>query len=156
MPSPCPDNTIESINEWFNLARPNPTVEDWNVQFGVHVEEFVETLQSLVGKDKETNMQLVTAIAVCGMLADTLKDKKGQVEIVNHELFADGCGDTIVTAIGVMHDANMDAVAIPKEVDKSNWTKYGVDGVPKFKPNGKVDKDLSTYQPPNLIPYLYK
>lgn len=154
MPSPIPNNTIESINEWFNLARPNPTVADFNVQFGVHVEEFVETLQALRGTDKETNLQLVTAIAVLDMFAEHLKEGKGQVEIQDRKMFADGLGDSVVTGVGVMHDCGMQAPPIVKEVDRSNWTKYGPDGVPTFKPNGKVAKNMETYEEPNLEPFI--
>lgn len=147
-------NTLESINEWFTLARSKPTLENFNVQFGVHLEEIAESLHALEGLDKDTTSYLVSSIALLEMFADHLKEARGQLQVKNRKLFADGCGDTIVTAMGVMHDAGIDGPGAVKEIDGSNWSKYGKDGIPKFKKNGKIDKDLSTYKEPNLEPFI--
>ena len=98
-------NLIADTNEWFNLARPNPTVENFNVQLGVHVEEFSEMLEQLSSEHKETRELLVTTLTLAKMLAEQLKAGRGQCSIINRKLFLDAMTDQIVTSIGTSNHA---------------------------------------------------
>lgn len=139
---------ISSINLWHKRARPQPDHKGFNVQLGCHLEEVVEMLDSLEGEDAETRNVMAVARMYLNSLATKLKKGKGSVYIKDRVGFADAGGDQIVTAVGVMHCADMDPERVVEEVNTSNWSKT-VDGEFVFDSNGKIAKPL-TYKEPDL------
>lgn len=144
-------HTVESINQWHTLARPNPDQKAFNVQLGCHLEELAEMLETIdftfedypeiVGK--ETHMYAVLVAA-----AYDLKHNKISARVTDRRKFIDSVGDQVVTSIGVAHCAGMNAPKAIKEVNKSNWSKF-VEGKPMFNEHGKIAKP-DTYQEPDL------
>lgn len=141
--------SIETIDLWHKRARPSPTEENLNVQFGCHIEEIVETLDSIAIATLDDDIDYPAMMAMLESLADGLK--KGTIKIMIHDRkeFLDGLADQIVTAVGTAHCAKMRIKEAVAEVDRSNWSKYDENGLPIFNANGKISKG-PYYQPPEL------
>lgn len=60
-------NTLQSIAEWHQQARPNPSDKDFNVQLGCHLEEVCEMLEALTFA--AGNWPPIVGIATCGHTA---------------------------------------------------------------------------------------
>jgi predicted HAD superfamily Cof-like phosphohydrolase len=140
--------TIESIALWHKRARPNPTVEDFNVQFGCHLEEIAEMLICLEGMSPQSTNKLRTLAFMVSGAAEGFKTGVYSAWIVNRIEFLDGICDQLVTGVGAAHCAHMDVVGGTEEVMRSNWSKC-VDGEFIRDANGKIKKPES-YSPPEL------
>lgn len=152
--------TLNSIQKWHELSRPERTDSDFQVTLGCHFEEIVEQLEALDIKNNPAYKALVTdphtpaaavfSVAINAMhtLAECLKSGLLTASIENREAFADAIGDQIVTGMGVAHCAAMNGSVIVERIDHSNWSKF-VDGKPVFNEQGKIAKP-ATYQPPDL------
>ena len=145
--------TPGSISEWFKLVRPAPTGFDFRVQLGVHLEEVREMFDEicLEGEAQERWAELNTKLKA---MSEDLKQAKVAVRNINPVGLADSLGDQVVTSIGVGTFAGIDMVCTLMAIDTSNYSKFGLDGVPKFDANGKVTKDLTTFRNPWLDPYV--
>lgn len=139
---------IASIALWHRRARPQPDHKGLNVQVGCHLEEFVEMLDTLEAEDAETRNTMAVARMYLNNMATKLKKGKGSVYIKDRVGFADAAADQIVTAVGILHCAQMDPERVVDEVNTSNWSKT-VDGEFVFDNNGKIAKPL-TYKEPDL------
>ena len=141
---------IDNITLWHKRARPEPTQDDFNVQFGCHIEEFVEMLQSicLSSTQRGSTDVLSNLIDVLENFANDLKSSTITVGITDRKEFLDSLADQIVTAIGVGVCAKMDVVDACQEVNDSNWSKFNYKGFPEFD-NGKIKKG-ERYRKPNL------
>lgn len=141
--------SIETIDLWHKRARPTPTAENLNVQFGCHLEEVVETLNSvsIACLDDEVDYSAMMAALEC--LADGLKKGTIKMHIEDRKEFLDGLADQIVTAVGSAHCAGMKIREAVAEVDRSNWSKYDENDQPIFNEYGKIMKGPN-YTPPNL------
>lgn len=150
---PAIKGTSTSIANWFNIAKPEATEKDWQVQIGVHFEEVSEMVESLRGVDTLTQLMLDQAQAALHGLALHLKASKGEVAfIASREEFLDACCDQVVTAIGSAQYADMDISRAVTHVDMSNWSKF-VDGEAVLDENGKIAKGPD-YFAPDLTPYI--
>lgn len=137
-------NTIRSINNWFQLAIPEPTDANRAMQIGCHFEEVGEMCDALGGGKGSDDIN---------RLSDHWKQLAGvEPTDANRKELLDALCDQIVTAIGVAHMFGMDIAGGLAEVDRSNWSKF-VDGKPVFKPNGKIGKGPE-YTEPNLESFL--
>lgn len=141
--------TINSIAQWHERARPEPTEQNLNVQFGCHIEEFIETLDSASFATLDDSVDYASMMTALEMLATGLKKGTIQMLINDRKEFLDGLSDQIVTAVGTGHCAKMDMRKAVAEVDRSNWSKYDAEGNPIFNEHGKIIKGPS-YTPPNL------
>ena len=139
-------NTIQSINDWHALARPNPTPEQFNVQLGVHFEEIAEMLDCIKSNDPLLEHRLQTLYSHLTIVANDLKLEGKQVEIVNRGGFTDSIADQIVTGVGTAYCAGINAPLALNRVDTSNWSKF-VDGKPVFKDKGKIAKGPNYVEP---------
>jgi len=141
---------IEDIKKWFEIAKPNPTIEDACVQIGCHYEEFGEMCEALEDDLLEAEVELVSC-------AYKRKDP-GYLNIV--ELLCekekvkllDSLCDQIVTAIGVAHMLGMDIEGALDEVNKSNHSKFE-GGKAVLDENGKIRKGKD-YFPPDLAKFI--
>lgn len=135
---------IKSIKKWFELAKPNPTIEDACVQIGCHYEEVGEMLEALYD-DAEVNIDF---------LANEYKSKKpNYVEHLKElnrskqsEELLDALCDQIVTSIGVAHMLGLDIVGALNEVNDSNYSKFE-NGKPVFNGQGKIAKGKDYFAP---------
>ena len=141
---------IKDIKKWFEVAKPNPTVEDACVQVGCHYEEVVEMADTLgdSGLRREgENVAGAYKIKKYAYLAylNKLSDS-GKVELL------DSLCDQIVTAIGVAHMLGMDIEGALDEVNKSNYSKFE-GGKAVLDENGKIRKGKD-YFPPDLTKFI--
>ena len=146
---------MKNTKQWFEQAVPNPTAKNLEVQLGVHLEEVVEMMAAFIiekasgasfGEWKDTFQEL-------NIVATMLKEGKLKVANLDANAVLDGITDQQVTAIGIGHMLGMDTEGALREVDRSNFSKFGADGQPIFDENGKVKRGPH-YTKPNLAPFL--
>ena len=92
-----------NTEEWFALAKPNPTRNDAAVQVDCHMEEFAEMLEALGDAEHA---------ALIHELANIYKTF-GEVILpqdIDRVSLADALGDQIVTAVGTMYMLGIDPV----------------------------------------------
>lgn len=141
--------TVESIIDWGNVARPEPTDQQVVCQLGVHIEEGNEMLDALTQNSGAFRLT---------MLADTCKatsveDAPKVIAEIDHKEMLDALCDQIVTALNAGNFLGYDMIGALAEVDKSNWSKFE-DGEPVFKYGStKIGKGIH-YQEPDLEPFL--
>ena len=142
--------TTEAIELWHKRARPTPTEADLNVQFGCHIEELVETLDTVsFAFLVEDEVDYSAAMAALDMLATGLKNGTIQMRIDDRKEFLDGIADQVVTGIGAAHCAGMKGAAACERVNASNWSKFDHNGQPIRDANGKIAKGPN-YKKPEL------
>ena len=130
---------------WFKRAKPEPTEQNFNVQVGVHFEEFVEMLDTMRfyaptfpgGTLQGAVMSLRNKLHI---LAEDLKSGKVQAVVEDRVEFLDALADQIVTATGTGYMAGMNVPEALNRVNSSNYSKFGDDGMPLFDANGKIKK----------------
>lgn len=144
--------SFESIDNWFALAKPNPTFEDACVQTGCHYEEVAEMALAL-GDDYESKE--------LSRLADEYKDAGiGYVNTLKHLSDEDkvedldSICDQIVTLVGRARFMGYNLQPALAEVDSSNYSKFE-NGVPIFNEQGKVAKGKDYYKP-DLTTFITK
>ena len=138
--------SIETIELWHRRARPKPTDEDFNAQLGCHFEEIEEMMSAIVTDDDDIWETLRSEIFI---LAEMLKEGRLKARVADRKEFLDSLADQVVTAIGTGYCANMKTAAAIAAVNRSNYSKFDVNGAPIFNENGKVIKG-PRYAPPNL------
>lgn len=141
----------KEVELWHQKARPEPSSKDLSVQFGCHLEEFLEMLDTIDVLMDGTPMEYVkgSASELIHNLADGLKKGKFTVRINDRKEFLDSLADQIVTAIGSGWCAKMRVADALEEVNRSNWSKFDQDGNPIRDQHGKISKGPN-YQKPNL------
>ena len=140
---------IDSIMLWHRRARPNPTYEDLQVQLGCHLEEVCEQLDELQITDMNHKLLVSQATDLLEKVSILLKQKELTFRLYNRENFLKELCDSVVTAAGVAHCADMAFVSAVEEVNASNWSKFNYKGFPEFDKNGKIKKGES-YKPANM------
>ena len=140
---------IASINLWHKRARPEPTDNDFNVQFGCHFEEIAEMMITLDSADAVTRNKLSMLAYQIMSLAEGIKRGVYVVDITNRKEFLDAICDQVVTGVGAAYCAKMDVVKGIGIVNTSNWSKFDENGQPLRDENGKIKKGPK-YTPPHL------
>lgn len=142
--------SIDQIELWHKRARPNPTEENLSVQFGCHIEEFVEGIDAVSFEIPENSTvdfsQMMDALDA---LANGLKNGTITMQIDDRKEFLDSIADQIVTGVGCGHCAGMKTTQAVAAVNSSNWSKFDKNGQPIFNEHGKIAKGPD-YAPPNL------
>ena len=143
------------IEMWHKRARPNPTADDFDVQLGCHIEEFLEMLDVLKltvqhprdweNFDEEFSEMFDTLFCISSQL------KRGtmRAEITNRKEFLDAIADQVVTGVGAAHCAGMQATEAVRRVNASNFSKFDKDGQPIRDKDGKIAKGPD-YKKPDL------
>ena len=149
--------STQSIVEWFNIAKPNPTNQDIIKQIAFHCEEFAEMLDAIRCYDMAGEVREFQASLMLVTTRDGASDEF--MRTVDNVALLDALCDQVVTATGV--GVFMGAKFIPAldEVNRSNYTKFATDEqgnyVPYIRPDGKIGKNPDTYQEPDLEPFVY-
>lgn len=143
---------IDHIALWHKRARPVPTVENFNVQLGCHLEEIVEMIEALRFSHKNgTGVEMPGKNSMLYQqikdFADGLKGGRITADIADRKELLDAMADQIVTAVGVCHTANMKVATAVVRVNASNWSKFDVNGAPFFDQNGKILKGPNYHAP---------
>lgn len=141
---------IKDIKAWFEVAIPEPTIEQACIQIGCHYEEVSEMAVTLA--DFQVNEELDRIAAeykrvnyhYLSTLDDMGSDSKAK-------LLDDLC-DQIVTTIGVAHMLGMDIEGALAEVNRSNHSKFEF-GKPVFNEQGKISKG-KYYTAPDLAKFV--
>lgn len=142
--------SLDLIEMWHKNGRPDPTEQEFTIQLGCHIEEFVEMMTCLsLLIDKENAEIIISAVGVMDALAGALKEGAADVKVINRGDFLDSLADQIVTAVGVGHCAGMNVPEACLRVNQSNWSKYDYEGKPIFNENGKIAKGPH-YKAPDL------
>lgn len=134
---------LHDTKEWFNRAKPDPTVDSMRVQLGVHVEEVAEMFDA-VGMPEGWLLEVIAS-----RLKDGTYPRSTSYADVNRKELLDSLCDQIVTAVGVAHMHNLDILGAMKEVNRSNWSKFDENGNPIFNEQGKIAKGPN-YTKPDL------
>lgn len=145
--------TIQQIENWFTVSTPEPTHQNFNTQAGIHVEEFAEMIETVRGRDPESQKRLDEALRVVSALADDMKSGAVKIDIADAEEFLDAMCDQIVTATGTAKLAGMDVSGALQQVADSNDSKF-VDGKPVRDPISQKIKKGPGYWRPNLLPFV--
>lgn len=137
-------NEIKSIKQWFELAKPNPTIEDACVQIGCGYEESAERADALADIDLHEELCRVASNYKNRNqhYADVILDMPESTKI---ELLDSMC-DEIVTRIGEAYMLGFDIVGALNEVNDSNYSKFE-DGKPVFNEQGKIAKGKDYFAP---------
>lgn len=138
---------IKDIKKWFEVAIPEPTIEQACIQIGCHYEEIAEMIPPLADsqylEDLVKDAAYSYKVAKCGFVEHLeWMDDASKAELL------DSLCDQIVTAVGVAHMLGMDIEGALKEVNDSNHSKFE-DGKAVFDENGKITKGVN-YKRPNL------
>lgn len=151
--APSTDTLFNTLH-WFDIARPEPTRKDFNVQLGVHCEEVGEMLDELSPQDSLTSELIIEARNAIKALAHRLKTIPNAVVVKeeNRKAFLDAMVDQIVTGTGSTHHLGMQIVGALAEVNSSNYSKF-IDGKAIFDENGKIAKGPN-YIKANLEPFV--
>lgn len=145
---------IADIKNWFEVAVPEPTIEQACVQIGCHYEEVAEML-AVTGDSGAMSEVDVCARYYKSASKNYLSDLDllAQSDSDMVELLDSLC-DQIVTAIGVAHMLGMDIEGALDEVNRSNHSKFE-DGKAVFNEQGKISKGKD-YFAPDLAQYIDK
>lgn len=147
------DSTLLDTMTWFEKARPNPTRKDFSTQLGVHLEEVGEMLAALKGNDHSMVVSLELAIEHLHVVAEKLKADETSVDVQDPLEMLDGLCDQIVTGTGVAFTLGYDLLGAMDEVNRSNFSKFGADGLPIYNENRKIIKGPNYFKA-DLVPYL--
>lgn len=137
-------NEIKSIKQWFELAKPNPTIEDACVQIGCGYEETAERMESLCD-DVALDELIDISIEYKSKYEPTLAYLSSLSKHQKIELLDSQC-DEIVTRIGEAHMLGFDIIGAINEVITSNYSKFE-NGKPVFNEQGKIAKGKDYFAP---------
>lgn len=142
---------VSDTLKWFELAVPEPTIDNKAIQIGCHFEEVTEMLVALTEENEVTE--------IFGKVAESYKTSHKYPAL--HEIafkyidkpeLLDSLCDQIVTALGVGHMFGFDMQLALAEVNRSNFSKFE-NGKPVFDENGKIKKGVN-YSEPNLKEFV--
>lgn len=142
---------LDQIQLWHERARPEPDQRAINAQFGSHLEEVCEMLETITIQYPDGTTFPFTHTDAYAYLLWASKNLKAQmVNVICHDRknLCDALADQVVTSVGVGHTLGIDVPGAAGRVNVSNWSKF-VDGQPVFDENGKIAKGPN-YQPVDL------
>jgi hypothetical protein len=142
-------NTIASTNDFFSKLMPEPKDKNIRTQLGCHLEEIAEMLREIAGKDGGETMLLTVLSQSIEQAGTYFKGSDGPLIIKDRVEFLDGLCDQIVTATGIGNYLKMDVPGGLAEVNRSNFSKFGENGLPILDENKKMVKGPN-YSKPDL------
>lgn len=141
--------SLTRIHQWHHACRPTPTDADLQVQFGCHLEEVGEMLDTVSITSVTDYVDISQLKKDLARIATLLKTRETvKMEVIDRKGLLDSLADQVVTGVGVGYCANMLVLVGIARVNQSNWTKFGEDG-PVRLPGGKIGKG-PFYIPPDL------
>lgn len=147
----------QNTYNWFKQAVPAPTKRNFDIQYGVHAEEFLEGLEAITVVYTEENAKALDDFYVLRSalknVADALKQGRLTIKAVDKQELLDSLCDQHVTATGIAYMAGFKFEDAKGEVDRSNWSKFK-DGKAIFDENGKIAKNKETYFKPDLSKFI--
>lgn len=145
-------DSITDIANWFQKAKPEPTMTDITTQIGCHYEEVAEMAVSMC-RPRETEFSIVINKTANLFKQARLSDDHDFSDLIPDPIETlDALCDQIVTATGVAYMMGFDIEGALKEVIRSNNSKM-VNGKFEFDDNGKIMK-AEGYSKPDLTPFV--
>ena len=135
--------TLSYITEWFKKAKPEPTVQNIIQQTAYHFEEVAEMCEAL-GNQKTADALIEYKEKLLSLTAaecELLWKRADKIALL------DSLCDQVVTATGVAQYAGMNFDGALTEVNKSNWSKFDVNGNPIINTDGKILKGPDYFKP---------
>lgn len=149
--------SIQSIVEWFNIAKPNPTNQDVVKQMAFHCEEFAEMLDAIHYDYMAARIRGLQSALMA--VSDNAEQSEQFLKTANNVALLDALCDQVVTATGVATYMGMKFIPALDEVNRSNYTKFATDEqgnyVPYIQDDGKIGRNTATYRKPDLEPFVY-
>jgi hypothetical protein len=142
----------DRVSNWLTVAGKQPNQANLSVQVGVHIEEFVEFLETLDFDDDVLNLNLEDAAMFLAMIGTALKKQGEQVFIKDRVACLDSLCDQDVTLNGVSFLAGFDKNGADKAVLDSNDSKF-FEGKALILAGGKIGKGPN-YVAPDLTPFV--
>lgn len=115
-------NIITQIYQWFNIAKPTPTIKDFHTQLGAHVEEFTELFEE--GLDFTSADPVIQDLKLVKDYYYAESPDPDFEKEINKVAVLDSICDQIVTGVGLAYMLGMDIEGALKEVAASNDSKY--------------------------------
>lgn len=154
-----PRDTLEETVHLMSVFFPDPQDRNRQTQLGVHFEEVAEMIETLSPTTELSARLLEEAHRAVEALATHMKNEApGAIFLPLGRAtdFLDSVADQLVTVTGVAYVHNMNPVGALSEVNRSNRSKLGEDGLPIFvEGTGKWAKGPN-YTAPDLSPYLLR
>lgn len=149
------DQTLQSIIDWFKIAKPNPTNQNIVQQMAYHFEEVAEMCDAIGAYDVESELIQLKYDLLSVSRADEGYSNAGFfIRHTDKKALLDALCDQIVTALGVGYMLGFDMHGALAEVNRSNYTKFTTDEhgnhVPYINEHGKIGKNPDTYRKPDL------
>lgn len=153
------DQTLQSIIDWFKIAKPNPTNQNIVQQMAYHFEEVAEMCDAIGAYDMESELiNLKHDLLSVSRADEDYADADFFIQHMDKKALLDALCDQIVTALGVGYMMGFDMEGALAEVNRSNYTKFTTDEqgnpIPFIDANGKIGKNPDTYRKPNLEPFI--
>lgn len=127
----------QDINNWFKIAKPNPTKRDLIVQISCVIEELAELFEALNFKSEAEKLN---------KLVKNIRENKIEINTDNRQSILDAMADIKVTIIGMAKFLNMDLENALIEVNKSNYSKFE-NGKALTNEAGKIIKGKDYFKP---------
>lgn len=144
--------TIQQIDNWFTVCKPQPTNRDLSVQLAVLIEEFKELMDTWTADSVFADAARLELIDALHNIENKIKLGHMNIAHLDRKPALDALCDLPVTCIGFANFAKMKYAGALKQVADSNDSKL-VDCKPIFDANGKMAKGPG-YFAPDLEPYL--
>lgn len=153
------DQTLQSIIDWFKIAKPNPTNQNIVQQMAYHFEEVAEMCDVIGVYDMESELITLKHDLLSVSRADEGYSNAGFfIRHTDKKALLDALCDQIVTALGVGYMMGFDMAGALAEVNRSNYTKFTTDEhgnpIPFIDANGKIGKNPDTYRKPDLEQFI--
>lgn len=145
----------ERTAAWLKACGKEPSNENFSVQIGCHMEEFVELLRSVelyIFDDRPIPAAFDHWVKDVSAIARSLKCGISRMRIKDREAFLDALCDCEVTGNGLAYLAQMNKPAADAAVLAANEAKL-VDGKPVILPGGKIGKPEG-WTPPDLSKFV--
>ena len=133
----------QDIENWFKVAKPNPTKQDLIVQISCVVEEEAELFEALGIEDVAQYLH---------KLALDIRTNNKEIKQENLPKILDAIADIKVTCIGMAKFLGFDLEGALVEVNRANYSKFE-NGKPLLNEHGKIMKSVN-YKAPELEPFI--
>lgn len=145
-------NILAKTLAWFQIAKKNPTNNDFHTQLGAHFEEVREMIEELKSSDPQGEVYLAHAKLALKNLSDYCYQNNDVISIDDKVNYLDALCDQIVTATGCAHMIQANILGAMEEVNNSNHSKF-VDGAAITNEHGKIIKGPN-YVKAQLYPFI--
>jgi hypothetical protein len=145
-------SNFQRTKEWLIACGKEPGVQCLSVQFGCHVEEFIELLDQMRFASAADEAAVASAIPSLKYLSVNLKRGYTHCSVLNRAEALDALCDLEVTGNGVAYLSGLHKEEADQAVLASNDAKL-VDGKPLILEGGKIGKPVG-WQAPDLTPFI--